>query len=96
VRRGDWRRAIQPAGQAPDCQLFNLDDDPNELHDLADAPEHEAVRRELISRLHADGWSAADVQLIRAERAPDQACLARWTQAVEPRDAIQWGLPAPL
>jgi len=35
------------------CELFDLQDDPQELHDLAASPRHQAVREAFAQRLHA-------------------------------------------
>ena len=49
VRTGEWRYTTYPQGQGE--QLFNLQDDPDEQHNLAGDPGSAAVRREVRDRL---------------------------------------------
>ncbi len=93
VRRGPWKLNTYD-GHAP--ELFNLLDDPGELHDRAADPASSAILRELLDLVTADGWSPAAIRSTMAERRGDYEFLARWTQAVNPRDWVQWGIPAPL
>ena len=53
LRRGDWKLIHYP--QIAKVQLFNLREDPDELHDLAEIAAH----RETIQRLRTqlDRWS---------------------------------------
>jgi choline-sulfatase len=95
IRRGSWKLTCFP-GLMPECQLFNLETDPGERRDLAAEPGHADVVRELRDRVQADGWSATEVERVRAARRTDHAFLARWTQAVNPKDPVQWGMAAPL
>jgi hypothetical protein len=39
-------------GPRPYGQLFDLVDDPHELHNLRDSPTHASLRRELVEQLH--------------------------------------------
>jgi len=57
VRRGPWKY-VATRGLAP--LLFNLDDDPQELANLAGRPEVTQVERDLRARLLAD-WDPDDV-----------------------------------
>jgi choline-sulfatase len=81
VRRGRWKLIHTPTD--PD-QLFDLDDDPLELVNLAGAPEHEAVLHELHAEL--DRWDLDAVD--RDVRASQQARLAVF-------GALQTGAPFP-
>jgi choline-sulfatase len=95
IRCGPWKLSCFP-GQTLECQLFNLECDPGELCDGAADPANAALVQELRDRLHADGWAADGVIRVRHARRADYTYLARWTQAVNPKDPIQWGMAAPL
>lgn len=49
IRTVEWKYVVYP--QVDREQLFHLTDDPFELHNLADDPQHAAVKDELRSRL---------------------------------------------
>lgn len=68
LRQGDWK-LIHYQGLRP--QLFNLADDPDELHDCADRPEHAAVLESLTRELQA----RADTAAIDARAKADQRNL---------------------
>ncbi|MFG0333408.1 MAG: sulfatase-like hydrolase/transferase [Maioricimonas sp. JB049] len=59
IRTPDWKYIWYPAVQRE--QLFQLAEDPHELRNLAQAPAHEATRRQLRTRLDAN-WERIDAQ----------------------------------
>ncbi len=66
VRKGPWKLIYYPAYPA---QLFNLDDDPEELQDLAQDPDAEPVLNDLMRELSA----ICDPDEIDREAKADQA-----------------------
>lgn len=65
-------------------QLFHLDEDPNELYDLAASPNHQSVLQEYAARLHtfvdpqaADAQAKVDQQAKLAEFGGEEAVLRR-------------------
>ena len=70
VRRGPWKLVWYHGYDRP--QLFNLERDPDEWHDLGADPSAAAVR-DGLSAILFDGWDPAGVaqleQRLRADRA---------------------------
>jgi choline-sulfatase len=76
-------------GYAP--QLFDLDDDPYEWHDISGDPRHAATRDALLAHV-LDGWEPdAIAARIRARR-EEKNVIDRWAQHVRPHDAFRWTL----
>lgn len=90
LRRGP-RKLIWYQGYPP--QLFNLDDDPRELRDLAADPKHAAVRAQLETRLLA-GWNPAEIAACMRMRRRDKDVIGAWAAATHPPDAYRWTLLA--
>jgi choline-sulfatase len=72
LKRGPWKLCHYP-GEAP--QLFNLEDDPGECHDLADDPACRKTLEALMEALLAN-W---DYDAITARRA-NSAVVEGWTR----------------
>ena len=72
--------------------MFDLEADPQELHDLATMPEHAALRDDLEKRATA-GWSAALIQKTLAERAASAGLMRQWANQTKPRAEAQWSPP---
>jgi arylsulfatase A-like enzyme len=53
LRRGDWKLIFYP--QLGKTQFFNLQEDPDEVHDLADIPAHRGMIQAMQTQL--DRWS---------------------------------------
>jgi choline-sulfatase len=90
VRRGPWKLVQYHGYEQP--QLFNLVDDPDELHDLGGDPGVAVVREEL-SALVLNGWSGEAVERAVARRVDDALLLGAWAQAVRPVQADLWKAP---
>jgi len=88
VRRGDWKLIVY---HGEPSQLFNLAEDPDEVHDRAADPACRDIVEELAHSVHAD-WDPiqviAEMRRIRA----DNKVLADWTKAVQPVEQIRWEL----
>ena len=89
IRRGPWK-LVHYEGYRP--QLFNLDEDPEEFHDLGEDPQYEDVRTELTQRVLAD-WSASYIVEKLAQRTRAHSVLAEWFRAVQPPSPEQWIAP---
>ncbi len=86
IRRGRWKYSYYDG--YPD-QLFDLDDDPDEMTDLAREPSHADVRRELRSALLSD-WDPVAIRATIERRNRDKAVLKAWAESVEPADSYRW------
>ncbi|MCB0088330.1 MAG: sulfatase-like hydrolase/transferase [Caldilineaceae bacterium] len=72
-------------------QLFNLSNDPDELHDLAQSPAHQAVRQQLTARV-LDGWDPDEIAQIMAAKRAENKVLAAWARHTHPVDNYRWDL----
>jgi choline-sulfatase len=103
IRQGGWKYVRHIHGE--DEQLFNIEDDPDELVDLIDQPEHEAVRAELRQALTATIDPVETDARIRAEQQEKLQQAASGTapsrrDGPEPRTALGtlargWTVPPP-
>jgi choline-sulfatase len=88
VRRDDWK-LIFYHGFEP--QLFNLREDPVELHDRAGDPACAAVRRDLIADVLC-GWDPAAVAARIQTKRRDVAILTAWARHTHPPETHRWPL----
>jgi choline-sulfatase len=88
IRSGPWKLNHYHGHPA---QLFNLEDDPAEVHDLAASRTSDAVRRDLTARV-LDGWDADDIARVCAEKETRASVLRAWARATHPRDDYRWNL----
>ena len=66
IRRGDWKLIYY--SEFDSYQLFDMANDPAEIHDLRNSLEHSGIAEELLEKIHAR-WSADKVMKgIDAER----------------------------
>lgn len=65
----------------PPPQLFDLEVDPHEQHDLGQSEAHEALRNALLERVLA-GWEPDRLKQHAVEKAMDLKYLARWGEEV--------------
>lgn len=93
VRCGPWKY-VHSHGEDP--ELLNLAVDPNDGDNLAGRAEHAQVEDRLRSLVFSDGWDPGRHRALQDARRADRAMLTRWAQATNPRDPVQWGLPAEL
>lgn len=80
VQRGPWKYIWYDEGQG--AVLHHLDDDPDERHNLIDKPEHQELIKALHALLHADGWSAAYVNAVAADKAANLKLMTRWGREI--------------
>ncbi|MEM7127489.1 MAG: sulfatase-like hydrolase/transferase [Chloroflexota bacterium] len=76
-------------GDAP--QLFNLTDDPGELHDLANASEHQDIRQQLEVQVRT-GWEPQEIDAIMAAKRADNQILSAWAKQTKPSETHRWDL----
>jgi choline-sulfatase len=89
IRSGRWK-LTHYENYRP--QLFDLEADPHEYHDLGESLEHAAIRTELHERVLRD-WPVEEMKRLLAERAKDHAILNRWAATVKPPAPQQWQPP---
>ena len=70
-------------------QLFDLQTDPDEQHDLASDPGHAGVLAVLRARLLAE-WDPDAIVATLGLHIAEQALLARWTKVVDPPELLRW------
>lgn len=70
-------------------QLFDLEADPQERHDLAGKPEFRDIQDSMRERLLADWDPEAIAARVEAHMA-EHRLLADWARAVEPDDTLRW------
>lgn len=74
-------------------QLFDLEDDPDEVTDLAGDPGHAAVAQRLRALVLAD-WDPRAISDTLEQRREQYVLLERWAQATRPDDLIRWTMHA--
>ncbi|MEZ5863711.1 MAG: sulfatase-like hydrolase/transferase [Geminicoccaceae bacterium] len=74
-------------------QLFDLETDPLEQHDLSGDPRLAGVRLAMRAATLA-GWSPAAIHHTLAEREARKALWAKWGEQVRPADTHRWSVPA--
>ncbi len=89
VRSGRWK-LIHYDGMRP--QLFDLEKDPHELHDLAENAEFLSIRKPLQAKA-TEGWSAEEIKREQRKRARFSSLQTKWAQQVRPDTPQQWKAP---
>lgn len=88
VRRGDWKLHFYN-GDPP--LLFNLAEDPRELHDLAGDPAH-ADRLAVMLALVRRDWDPEAIRLRMQRRRARKDVIAAWAKATGPENRHLWPL----
>ena len=88
--RGDRYKLNYYHGLAP--QLFDLQEDPDELHDLASDLEHRDILDRLMARL-MDDWNPEQVRAAIVSREIDNAIMKAWARKTRPRETHRWDMP---
>ena len=88
IRNGDWKLNYYH-GQPP--QLFNLREDPAELHDRAGDVACRAVQETLTQQV-LDGWDAEDIAAKMETKRAGAKILAGWGRQTQPADQYRWNL----
>ena len=94
IRSGKWKlwTYVDPEKLPP--ALFDLEDDPDELNDLGQDPQHADIREKLLRRIHRD-WDPAIVHKETAQATRDYATLAKWGEALMPPCPDAMPVPGP-
>lgn len=88
IRQDEWKLNYyhnQPS------QLFNLKEDPNELHDRANDLACQSLIRDFTARI-LDGWNPDAIATQLAARNKDARILSAWARHTKPADTIRWDL----
>jgi choline-sulfatase len=88
VRCGDWK-LVYYDGMRP--QLFNLADDPGEMHDRAEDSACQPIRTQLTERVLAD-WSPAAIAPLLAQKRAESKVLRQWANQTLPAEQYRWPL----
>ena len=94
VRSGKWKLWTYEDPEKLPPALFNLDDDPGELHDLGQDPAYADVREKLLRKAHS-GWDPQAVRRETAQAARDFGTLARWGRVARPPCPDAMPVPPP-
>lgn len=88
IRRGPWK-LIYYHGQP--CQLFHLDQDPEELQDRAQDPACAGIVDELTTEVLA-GWAPEAIARTMDELNADNSILQKWARNTKVQDTLRWQL----
>lgn len=86
VRDGDYKLCYYHRMPA---QLFDLRNDPDEEHDLADDPRYRQVRRHLTELVLHD-WNPDEIERRIESNIADKKILQAWAQNVQPESRFIW------
>ena len=81
IRSGKWTLWAYTDKENLPPALFNLEDDPGELHDLAQDPAHAKICEKLLKRLFAD-WNPEWVAAQAWDAYSSFETLEEWGKAV--------------
>ncbi len=76
----------------PDCQLFDMQADPAEMHDLGRDPAYADIRRELLERV-MDGWDGDYIEARHRLRVAELRVTQQWRGRGGPRCTEIWEMP---
>jgi choline-sulfatase len=88
-RKGRWK-LVHFDGMRP--QLFDLDTDPQEFHDLGADPRHAAVRQELLAKA-LQNWSPADIGREMENQSKNEGMILQWARRTHPQGSMMWQAP---
>ncbi len=86
VRHGRWKY-VHYEGMPP--QLFDMQADPDELHDCAGDPALSGVEAPLREAA-LDSWNPQSIARRMSARASEKALLRAWAEASNPPDPLRW------
>lgn len=89
VRRGRYKLIYY---EGYPCQLFDLQEDPEELHDLADEKSHAQIREILLQRVLL-GWDPEAIRRQILTRERDSGLLRAWAEHTSPPETHRWQMP---
>ena len=87
IRSGRWKLWLtmdcDPGQECLPPALFNLEEDPDELHDLGRDPEYADIREKLLEKL-STGWDTETIRADAEDANESYRRLAAWGRAVAP------------
>ncbi len=86
IRSDQWKLIVYN-DEAP--QLFDLNADPSEQHNLADDPEYRQTRHRLMARLTQD-WDPTAIAKRMLERRVEKDIVLKWAQQTNPTSTHIW------
>ena len=88
VRSGRWK-LVYYHGERP--QLFDLQEDPHELHDRAEDPACGDIRAALTQRI-LEGWDPAAIARQLQAKEAENRLIETWARSTRPADTHRWPL----
>jgi len=88
VRQDEWKLSYYH-WQPP--QLFNLKEDPDEVHDLGQDPGYAKIREELTAQV-LNGWEPEAIIQRMEEKKADVKILQQWARNTGPEERYRWPL----
>ncbi|MCY4401666.1 MAG: sulfatase-like hydrolase/transferase [Candidatus Poribacteria bacterium] len=88
IRNGDWKLNyyhLQPS------QLYNIYDDPDELHDRSNDSTCREVLMELTEKV-LDGWNPDQIAVQMETKRKETQVLSKWARNTQPADQFRWNL----
>lgn len=86
IRSGPWKLNLYHGYDAP--QLFNLEADPDELHDQGSAEDHADVRESLLGQVRYK-WNPNHIEQVVTGRGLTQ----RWRHEIKLGESEVWAVP---
>ena len=88
VRKGDYKFNYYHGYPS---QLFNMKEDPDELNDLINSPEHQQIAASLKEEVLAD-WDPDAINEEIAEKYQEYLMIEKWAHNTDPVDQYYWQL----
>lgn len=88
LRQGDWKLHYYHGEPA---RLYDLANDPNELDDLAGAPEHAERLAQMLARV-LDGWDPDAICDRMIKHRANKDIMAEWARQTNPESTHLWPL----
>jgi len=85
LRRDQWKIwAHLDTDDQLHVTLFDLNRDPDEMHDLASDPQHQSTRDSLFTEL-MNGWDPQAARAITQQKRKDFRLVSQWGRVMQPR-----------
>ncbi len=91
IRSGPWKLNAYHGYEHP--QLFNLEDDPQEMTDLGESESAAAIRAELLAQVN-EGWDPERIARVVERRRFEREFTLEWRRTVRPKESDRWQFPA--
>jgi len=86
IRKDEWKLIFFLGHR---CQLFNLQEDPEELNDLAEDPQYESVRKELTKLILTD-WDPNRILQSLKRKKEELELMRAWAKKTNPLETYRW------